>query len=49
MQASTAVGISLPAKIIKKIDAERGDVSRSHYVLKMIKKFYETEQLRGIS
>ena len=46
MQVSIAVGISLPTKIIEKIDAERGDVSRSRYVLKMIKKFYEIEQLR---
>jgi metal-responsive CopG/Arc/MetJ family transcriptional regulator len=46
MQVSIAVGISLPTKIVEKIDAERGDVSRSRYVLKMIKKFYEAEQLQ---
>ncbi|MDQ6862798.1 MAG: hypothetical protein M3044_03125 [Thermoproteota archaeon] len=40
MQSSIAVGISLPANIIKKIDTERGDVSRSRYVLRMIEKIY---------
>lgn len=40
MQSSIAVGISLPANIIKKIDTERGDVSRSRYVLRIIEKMY---------
>lgn len=40
MQSSIAVGISLPANIIKKLDAERGDVSRSRYVLRIIEKMY---------
>lgn len=38
MQSSIAVGISLPANIIKKLDAERGDVSRSRYILRIIEK-----------
>jgi metal-responsive CopG/Arc/MetJ family transcriptional regulator len=40
MQSSIAVGISLPANIIKKIDTDRGDVSRSRYVLRIIEKTY---------
>ena len=40
MQSSIAVGISLPVNIIKKIDTERGDVSRSRYVLRLIEKMY---------
>jgi hypothetical protein len=46
MQASISVGISFPVKIGEKIDAERGDISRSRYVLKMIKRFYGMEQLQ---
>jgi hypothetical protein len=44
MQVSIAVGISLPSKIVEKIDSERGDVPRSRYVLKMIEKFYGIER-----
>ena len=34
------VGISLPSKILSKIDAERGDISRSRYLLRIIEKRY---------
>jgi metal-responsive CopG/Arc/MetJ family transcriptional regulator len=37
---STAVGISLPREIITRIDNERGDVSRSRYVLRIVQKAY---------
>jgi metal-responsive CopG/Arc/MetJ family transcriptional regulator len=40
MQSSMAVGISLPREIITMIDNERGDVSRSRYVLRIVQKAY---------
>ena len=39
MQTNTvSVGISFPTEILKKIDGERGDVSRSKYLLKIIER-----------
>lgn len=38
MQSKIAVGISLPKHIISEIDIERGDVSRSRYVLRLLEK-----------
>lgn len=40
MQKSISVGISFPKKVIEKIDEERGDVSRSKYLLKIIERSY---------
>jgi hypothetical protein len=34
------VTYSLPKEIVKRIDAERGDVSRSRFVLRLIEKAY---------
>lgn len=42
MQSSIAVGISLPREIISKIDNERGDVSRSRYLLRIVQRVYES-------
>jgi hypothetical protein len=36
MTKVNSVGISLPAEIISKIDAERGDVPRSRYILRVL-------------
>jgi hypothetical protein len=36
MQDSKPVGISLPKKVISRIDSERGDVSRSRYLLRLL-------------
>jgi metal-responsive CopG/Arc/MetJ family transcriptional regulator len=37
MQSScVAIGISLPKEILARIDSERGDVSRSRYLLRAI-------------
>jgi hypothetical protein len=33
-------GLSLPAELIHKIDSERGDVSRSRFLLRIIEKTY---------
>lgn len=45
MQANIAVGISFPTKIIDQIDRDRGDISRSRFVLRMIEKVYGIKQL----
>jgi metal-responsive CopG/Arc/MetJ family transcriptional regulator len=39
MQGSIGVGISLPRKIMAQIDSERGDVSRSRFLLRMIEAY----------
>ena len=49
MQNYIAVGISLPRKI-KKIDVERGDISRSRYLLRLLERTYlpnKVEDLTG--
>jgi hypothetical protein len=38
MQQTIAVGISLPKKIMSQIDSERGDVSRSRFLLRLIER-----------
>ena len=43
MQNNIAVGISLPTKLMKKIDVDRGDVPRSRYVLRILEKQYVFE------
>ena len=39
----TEVTYSLPKEIVKRIDAERGDVSRNRFVLRLIEKGYTKE------
>ena len=41
MQKSIAVGISLLKEIMTRIDTERGDISRSRYLLRMLEKVYQ--------
>ena len=41
MQTSIAVGISLPKKIVMKIDHDRGDIPRSRYVLRILEEMYQ--------
>jgi metal-responsive CopG/Arc/MetJ family transcriptional regulator len=38
MQKSVAIGVSLTKEILAKIDIERGDVSRSRYILRLIER-----------
>ena len=40
MQTSIAVGISLPKKIVTKIDRDRGDIPRSRYVLRILEEMH---------
>jgi hypothetical protein len=46
MHNSVAVGISLPTKLMEKIDVDRGDIPRSRYVLRMLEKQYGFRQIR---
>lgn len=36
-----STGISLPSELLKKIDTERGDISRSRFLLRLIEKAYD--------
>ena len=50
MQNYISVGISLPRKIMRRIDVERGDVSRSRYLLRLLERTYlpnKVEYLTG--
>jgi len=40
MQKTIGVGVSMPRNIVSKIDAERGDVSRSRFLLRLLEKVY---------
>ena len=40
MEVSIPIGISLPINIVKRLDSERGDISRSRYLLRMIENMY---------
>jgi len=43
MNKKKSVGISFDSKILQKIDEERGDISRSKFILKILKKIYNKE------
>lgn len=43
MNKKRSVGISFDSVILEKIDKERGDVSRSRFILKILKKIYNKE------
>ena len=36
-------GLSLPIELMRQIDSERGDISRSRYVLRILEKQYTFE------
>jgi hypothetical protein len=40
MTSIIPIGLSLPKEIISKIDTERGDISRSKYLLRILEGFY---------
>lgn len=40
MQNCVSAGLSLPKKLMQKIDVERGDISRSRFLLRLIEKVY---------
>jgi metal-responsive CopG/Arc/MetJ family transcriptional regulator len=45
--SSIPIGISLPIELIKKIDKERHDVSRSRYILRLIENGVYTTSNKG--
>jgi hypothetical protein len=49
MQNYISVGISLPRKIMKKIDVERGDISRSRYLLRLLEKIYVQNKVEDLT
>lgn len=46
MQKTKGIGISLPKEFMQKIDIDRGDISRSKYVLRILEKQYWFRQMR---
>lgn len=41
MQRYQSTGLSLPAKLMQKIDNDRGDISRSRFLLRLIERGYK--------
>ena len=48
MLNSVSVGISLPEQIVKKIDKDRGDVSRSRFLLRLVEHAYDEKEAREL-
>jgi metal-responsive CopG/Arc/MetJ family transcriptional regulator len=44
MKNIIGIGISLPKKLMEKIDTDRGDVPRSRYVLRILERQYTLER-----
>lgn len=44
MRNYTTTGLSLPQKWMERIDIERGDISRSRYVLRILEKAYGIDE-----
>ena len=40
MRKIVPTGISLPKELMQKIDVERGDISRSRYILRILERVY---------
>jgi hypothetical protein len=47
--AKISVGISFDKDILEKIDKERGDIPRSKYIIKFLKREYTTKNTGKIS
>lgn len=47
MQQAIPVGVSLTRDILSKIDVERGDVSRSCYLRRLVEKAYAKKNVGG--
>jgi hypothetical protein len=45
MRKNVSAGISLPHELMMKIDDDRGDVSRSKYILRIIQKNYGGDKI----
>jgi len=44
MKRYISTGLSLPAEIVSRIDNERGDISRSRFLLRIIQRAYNDKQ-----
>jgi hypothetical protein len=44
MRRYIATGLSLPTEIVRRIDDERGDISRSRFLLRIIQRAYQYNQ-----
>ncbi|HZI70842.1 MAG TPA: hypothetical protein VFD60_06740 [Nitrososphaeraceae archaeon] len=44
MKRYQSTGLSLPVGLMQKIDLDRGDVSRSRFLLRLIERAYEERQ-----
>ena len=44
MRKNKSAGISLPNEVIQKIDYNRGDISRSRYLLRIVEEFYQLKE-----
>lgn len=42
MKYKYGFGISLPKELVKTIDAKRGDIPRSKYLLRILERIYDT-------
>lgn len=40
MKKNSPMGLSIPNELIQRIDSERGDVSRSRFLLRLIQRAY---------
>lgn len=47
MQKCKSTGLSIPADLMQKIDTERGDVSRSRFLLRLIEQAYREKEKEG--
>lgn len=47
MSRYKSTGLSLPADLMQKIDIERGDVSRSRFLLRLIQHAYKEKEKEG--
>jgi hypothetical protein len=45
---SKIMAFSLPSEIIDRIDIEKGDVSRSRFLLRLIEKAYDDEEKEAL-
>jgi metal-responsive CopG/Arc/MetJ family transcriptional regulator len=41
MRKFTSVGLSLPIELAQKVDSDRGEVTRSRFLTKIVRKYYE--------
>lgn len=47
MSTKTVVGVSLPTEMVARIDGERGDVSRSRFLQRLVEQAYAQKEKKG--